>query len=114
MSSMQFNTGELMRLAYDRTYEEQLKYLLEKAGFTPKTWEGSYENQFKAELYDKYISFGGNIYALATKELDADGHSSAWRSPEGTIKFSVLFYNGGAGLGEVIEQAVTTLLRSEK
>ena len=117
MSEMQMNRGELRE--YDlgpESLEWAMKNILVNHGYTPQTFEGSYEDQFRSELYDDYVLVNNKIYCIIQNKeiMTSNGYQHALRQPNGIIKFDVYFYNGGAGLQEVIEAAVKELLESEK
>lgn len=119
MSSNEMHTGVLKKYPYDKSLSiEELDKWFVSEGFTPdygdelfeynvpkngiRCWETlSYMNN--EELF--YNSEKREFWCLHDhKEInECDGHMRYDEQPDGTIKFSTMFYNGGCGLGEVID-----------
>ena len=117
MSEMQMNRGELREYNLGvKSLEWNMKAILLKTGYIAKTFEGSYEDQFRDELYDSYMLIDDKIYTIIQNDeiMASDGYAKAYRQTNGNIKFDVYFYNGGAGLEEVIEEAINKLLEEEE
>ena len=55
------------------------------------------------------LVIGDVIYRVENEELDPYGFEKAVRNPDGSIDYTILFYNGGAWWGEVITNAVENL-----
>lgn len=74
-------------------------------GITRATYSGAFIDQISEDLSDKYIILNDQLYKFLKKE-DITNISELHTNEDGTIDFIVQFYNGGAGLGEVLEWAM--------
>lgn len=102
---------KLLEKLPNETLEEQckrisLEYGIEDAFECYDSWEEA----FYQELYDDYIIARGNVYKLLEcNELDSEDVFNAYENPDGTIGYDVVYYNGGCGLSEAIEEALVNM-----
>lgn len=110
MSYMELNQGTLRRIA-----SKELSTLYAHAGLEPDP-EDPYMSDligvlYYKELVDDYIAFGGNLYEV-TYSIQAESADHGFADVEQTsegYKYHTLHYNGGAGLSEVLEDAIEDL-----
>ena len=64
----------------------------------------------RSEIYDKYFFHGDDIWeAIETKRSEYDDICFMSPNSDGTYNFVMQFYNGGASLGEMIEEGLNKL-----
>ena len=95
----------------DKTLDELCEYICKIRGVSkPNDFYGGWIDQSQEELYDDYIIIDECLYCIIDKEyLQYEGFEFASKNEDGSINFFVQFYNGGACLSEVIEDAVKKL-----
>lgn len=64
------------------------------------------EYSYNISEFQKYIILKNRVFEISDKECDPCGHSSATKNPDGTISYFALWYNGGAGFEEVLEDCL--------
>lgn len=87
------------------TTEQQCRRLLNNVKL-PKYYD-TYIQMLDGET--DYIVFEDKVYKCESEELSPYDHFSAKRNNDGTIGFSVSFYNGGCGFKEAIEYALKNI-----
>jgi len=89
----------------NETLEEQCRRLLNNIDL--KDYYHSYKEMLD---YDTdYIIFNDMVYDYKSEELDPYEHFIATKNDDGTINFSVAYYNGGCGFKEAIEYALKSM-----
>ncbi len=82
-------------------------------------YENDYQNDSCYDTYleyftdeaDKFIVVDGSLYELVqVTDFDYNQMIEAYPQDDGTIDFITVWYNGGAGFQEVLEEAVTKAL----
>jgi hypothetical protein len=107
MSRYEFHKGILFEVPRinDETIEEQCKRLLNDVKL--KDYYNTYVEMLDGET--DYIIFNNIVYDYKDEELDPSEHFVAVKGDDGTIGFSVAYYNGGCGFKEAIEYALETI-----
>lgn len=59
--------------------------------------------------YNRYFLFDGILYEVENKELDGDDVYEATFMLDGTIKYTLQFYNGGASFNEMMGYALNKI-----
>jgi hypothetical protein len=111
MSEMVHYKGTLTKvelLEYE-TLEEQCKRVYKKltSNTELKKYYDTYEEMLLDEFYKEYILIDNELYTTNRKDVGID--SSLFTSKineDGTIDYEVLYYNGGCGFTEAIEEAL--------
>ncbi len=107
MSETEVHKGKLIPLSLNGvTMEERAKNACEKYGYEKSSWHRSYLECLRDEGYKTVYVRGDIIYEMKDLELDACGFSDATKNEDNTIDYLVMFYNGGASLDEVIDEAI--------
>lgn len=112
MSETETVKGKIKLVPFaDKTLDELCEYICKIRGVSePNDFYGGWIDQLQEELYDDYIIIDECLYCIIEQEdLQEMGWSDASMNDDGTIDFFVQFYNGGACLSEVIEEAVKKL-----
>lgn len=116
MSEMVHYNGKLKlvdRLP-NETLEDQCKRLLETDEVTK--YYDSYREMFEDVLYDRYVINDNNIYEILSKkrhEYDEDIFIMK-DNKDGTYDYEVMYYNGGCGFTEAIEEAFENLNKTKE
>ena len=108
MSSQEQHRGILTKVWNVGSLENTAKIILENHGI--KIRNDLYSttiDQVRDDLYEDYILFGENFYKI--EDHYVNDVCEAVMNEDGTISYSVDFYNGGAGLQEVIEHTLNKM-----
>jgi len=108
MSDYERFTGKLVKIDLgDSSLEEMCKKLYNKE--LPSYYE-SFEEAIE-DKDDEYIINKGILYKLVDKKYHNPGDSifNAVQINSNEIKFEVMYYNGGCGFSEAIEQALKNM-----
>jgi len=77
--------------------------------FDPKDYDNAYE-MIHEELWNSHTIIENQLYKIEKEEMDCDFEFyEANRRFDGKIEFHVMYYNGGCGLTEAIEEAVKNI-----
>ena len=112
MSEMVHYNGKLKlvnRLS-NETLEDQCKRLLEADEVSK--YYSSYREMFEDILYDTYIINNDVIYeVLSKKRHEYDENIFIMKdNKDGTYDYEVMYYNGGCGFNEAVEEAFDNLI----
>jgi hypothetical protein len=115
MSYTEQHTGKLKKLNL-KDYQAKMEFLISKDIFD------LYENgmtlgvlfnklKYKTDEIEKYYLVDGDLYELVEcKEFEDSDYLSIFnKNSDGTIDFTVRFYNGGTCLDEMIEEGISEL-----
>jgi len=107
MSDMEAHKGKLvpMNLEGD-TLEERAKDACSQLNIESTGAHETWLECLHDRGYRKVYIRGNLIYEIKDTELDASGFSEAEANNDGTINYSMLYYNGGASFDEVLDDAV--------
>lgn len=93
----------------NETLEEQCKRILAEYDYLElPSYFGSWEEMLNEELYNRYVVANENIYKVIEKldkQYDYDIFN-ATNNKDGTYDYEVMYYNGGCGFSEAIENAL--------
>lgn len=91
--------------------EQQCKRLLaERLSSEIELGEGaSWREYFEDETYKEYVIHDEVIYKADIVEMDDNDVFKANRNSDGTIGFTLVYYNGGCSFNEAIEIALKAL-----
>ena len=114
MSENECHKGRLIPVNLnEKTIEQFYESICKSRGYTKLTTDKGYEYDSYEELYNEeaghyydYIKHDGLLYKVEDTELDAYGFVEGVLENDNSISYFVNFYNGGAGLGEVLEDAI--------
>lgn len=114
MSSYEHSRGRLR--PFNSLQGESLEETCERFvndRFGPKILERfeSAEEAIRDELYDDAIIANNTVYEVIENSTDYDecDFYDAHYGENGDLIYNVLFYNGGMGLSEAIEEAIDTM-----
>ena len=69
--------------------------------------DATFRDQLMEWYYEEYLVLNGKLYYQAeVTTFDSYGFSEVNELPNGDIEFFCHWYNGGAGLGEVVESGL--------
>lgn len=111
MSETVYYTGKLVREGplEGETVEDAAKRILVSHGFKIDN-DYKHSEQLDDDLYKKYVTVGGIIYRADYKDVNIDSDIfEASRNKDGSVDFTVKYYNGGCGFSEAIESAFKEL-----
>ena len=112
MSQQETRIGKvrLVEKLEDETLEEQCKRLLNDIPLNK--WCDTYKEMIYD--YDNYAICNGNIYEIIkNKDYCGEDIFIANKNKDGTISFTLNYYNGGCGFCEALEKAIKNM-RSEE
>ena len=112
MSETEIVKGKLIPV--DQGKSESLidvcKRICDKFGVTGETFDGyDYDELMRDELYNKAVVINNIVYLIESKSFNYEDIFEAEKNDDGSINFLVKFYNGGCGLEEAIEEAVSRI-----
>ena len=97
------------------TLEDTAERILEENLIDKKDYYDSCSEQLYEDLYEQYEVINGLIYKLGIERKDPNyTFFEASSNDDGSFDIHVMYYNGGCGLGEAIENAVNQELYGEK
>ena len=122
MSQNEMHTGVLKKYPYDNSLSlEEIEKFFISEGFEPDYEDCLFEhnvpeNGIKCWESLSYINNEELFYDSNKREFwclhdhneinEYDGHMIYDEQLDGSIKFSTMFYNGGCGLGEIIDDII--------
>lgn len=112
MSETVHYKGTATFLASGEDVEPKARHLLLIRGIKEKpdyhyTWAEFIADKYYTEFF--YHIGNRELYAINYKELDPNELIQASRNNNGSIDFHLLYYNGGAGFSECLEEAINKL-----
>ncbi len=115
MSEMVRYTGKL-RLKEklpNETLEEQCKRILREHNyFELQDYCDSWKEMLYDELYERYVVYNNEVYEVIEKNYRdfCDSSFEAYKNDDGIINYQVVYYNGGCGFTEAIEEALNNIV----
>lgn len=114
MSETVFYTGTLTRVTQpkDASIEEQAKHILVTKGVTERdSYNATWLNQLMDDGYGEYVQLDdGFLYLVERQKKSSDGDIfQAKKNEDGSISFTVKYYNGGCSFNEAIDYAMENL-----
>ena len=106
MSEMEAHKGKLTPMVLEGVTPEERAESACKIFGCDRDPGMTWEETMREYMYDAVIVIGDVTYKIENKELDPYGYVEATKNDDGSIDYSISFYNGGAGLHEVLESAV--------
>lgn len=96
----------------NETLEEICKRILNKHNyFDLKSYFDSWQEMLYDELYEKYVVVNDNVFEVLTK-IDKGNEYDIFNievNNDKTYNYEVMYYNGGCGFNEAIEEAFNKL-----
>ena len=111
MSETVYYAGKLKPVAIINNIESTARNILIKSGIEidSDTYD-SYIEQLEDELYKKYVVVGEQIFQVDQNQIDAeDDIFEAYQNQDGTINFTVKYYDGGSSFNEAIEESLANM-----
>ena len=110
MSDCEYRTGRIIKENLEESEKEEFaRQIFDKAGIRELRWTDSFLEMLRDEGEDHgYVVINGDIYRLlanASKDYDTDIFDAS-ENPDGTIDFTLRYYNGGCGFNEALETAL--------
>ena len=106
MSSNELHIGKLTPVVLEDgvTVEEFIKQKFSEQN----TVFDDYYDSYAEQAYDVgyFVSKSGNLYEIDDEEHNPYGFEHSKKDSNGVIEYTVLFYNGGASLREVLDGIV--------
>lgn len=115
MSEDESWSGTLQIVVIENTLTETIKSISKRNGYStlPVVYE-SWVEFFEDYSEDfSYMFNGKEIYHVTKIQGNAYYHSTGTINQEGSIDFSCCFYNGGAGLNEVLQECIENSKETE-
>ena len=112
MSETVYYTGKIKPVEIIDNVESTARIILLKSGLEIKSdIYDSYVEQLEDMLYDQYLVTDEDIFEVISQSKNDpdDDMFEASRNADGTINFTVKYYNGGCSFGEAIEEALQNL-----
>jgi hypothetical protein len=115
---MEMHTGSMHPVTFPATVttlEQQIEYLFKAMELGKEDEERTWEQNFweSDEFYEKcrrgeiqYALVHGVIYEVKDTHLEEDNCFLADTQPDGSVNYTVFFYNGGCGFEEALEEAI--------
>ena len=88
------------------TLEEQAKEICSRLGLERDEYHDTWLDCLKDEGYRKVYINGDTIYEIRDTELESYGFVEGSLNGDGSIDYFISWYNGGAGMDEVLDEAV--------
>ncbi len=86
------------------------RILIEDRGLEKSTFYETYLEALCDELYDEYYSHKGKLYKITKEDVGIDDDIiTARQNEDGTIDYELRYYNGGAGFGECMDEALDNI-----
>jgi hypothetical protein len=113
MSQMETHIGKLRKVIImdNHSVEDWCREKCEEAGvpsMLPEYYNSWKETlQYHLDAYNKYFFMDGEVWeAFEHKELEDDDIYEMSKNEDGTLSFTMRFYNGGTCLTECIEESI--------
>lgn len=103
MSDYEAYTGKLIPTG--KTFE----VFVEEVGLEKDPWCDSLEEAFREKYEDVYLLVEDYIYKFDMEEIDPNELISITPNTDGSISFTVSYYNGGTCLDEVLTEGLLNL-----
>jgi len=114
MSDTEAHTGKLVPMVLSGvTLEERCEDACKKLGYKMSDFHSSYEECLRDDGYREVYVHDEVIYKIEDTELDPFGFSVADQNEDGSINYTVMYYNGGASMDEVIDEAVKRMFNDD-
>lgn len=106
MSQNEVHIGKLVPMVLSGvTLEQRCKSACKHFKFKKKGFD-SWEESLRENGYRKVFIRDRIIYEVQDEELDPCGFSRVEINKDGSVDYTVLFYNGGGSFDEVLEWAI--------
>lgn len=103
-----------VKLYESETLEEAAGRILDSEGYKiDHEWYATALEALEDDFQEKYTVVAGNIYRVKKKDYEEEDIFLASKNNDGTISFTVKYYNGGCGFDEAIELAFKQLKETE-
>ena len=113
MSETVWYKGKLTEIKPTQTRTTEFtarKILVEDRGLEKATYHETYLEALCDELYEEYYTYKGKLYKLTKESYEYDDDIiRASNNVDGTIEYELKYYNGGAGFGECMDEALDKL-----
>lgn len=111
MSNTEYHTGKLVPIEQSFSLEDTARLLLKEHNQKSNDIYDSYLEQFREFFYKEYAIYNGEIYRIDKEHSSTDDEdiSIAHKNQDGTIDFTIRFYNGGCSFDEALENAILKL-----
>lgn len=112
MSETVYYTGKLTKVACVSVgAEDQAREIMAVKGKTERdSYNDTWLEQLLDDCYGEYVVIEGRIYAVERQKKDADDDIFlAEKNEDGSISFTVKYYNGGCSFNEAIVCAMENL-----
>ena len=108
MNDIETIKGKLQLLVTETYLENTCKEICQRKGkLELDSFCNNWIDQIQEDFHENYIILNKNLYSFIEKtEMNSEGFEEAHKNPDGTIDFFVQWYNGGASLNEVLEDAI--------
>ena len=108
MSEMETHKGKLVPITNlpGVTTEDDAMEICNRLGLKRVEWHESWLECLREEGYEYCYYDGVTFYEKHDKELDPYGFSEITKNDDGTIDYFISWYNGGASMEEVLEEAI--------
>ena len=114
MSEMEHHIGKLKKvepLENETTIQLMNRILFEHGKIEMPSYCSDIKDWFSDEFREKYFLHNDIVYKVSDKEFEDDSDIiQAELESDGTIKYQLRYYNGGACFDECLEEALNKLL----
>jgi len=114
MSDNEVHIGKLVPMVLSGvTLEQRCKSACKHFKFKKKGAD-SWEDRLREDGYRKVFIRDRVIYEVNDEQLDPSGFSRVTENKDGTVDYTIMYYNGGASFDEALEWGVNYELDNNK
>ena len=116
MSEMEHWIGRAVEIGpnENETLEQACDRILIKEGGEKSKYDDTFQEALEDHSYKKIVIANDKIYDVSDKrDYETEDVVEAHLNPDGTIRFQLRFYNGGAGFQEVFEESLNKMKADE-
>jgi len=112
MSYTETHIGKLRKVEIEESLsvEDWCRNKLQSQNIELSSYNKSWEEQLRDKFYDDYIIINDQIWEIFDhKEYEDDDIFEMIKNEDGTISFTMKFYNGGTCLYECLEEGISNI-----
>ena len=113
MSQMELHVGRAVKVKCGSADLEELSKIICEERFISLDFYDTWEEAILCELGEEYAVINGVLYKVEDASIE-EGTCTATENADGSISYTLHYYNGGCGFNEALEDAVNEILREVK
>jgi len=113
MSDYEKHSGKIIKVSLENeSIRDSMVRIMDRDDIKYRPEYPSYDF---ADSYENYFVAGDSLYQIIEDVSDdiEDSFTNLTNNPDGSISYVTQFYNGGNGLSEMLEEAITKLQKTE-